>query len=426
MATTRGAPPLTPAETLRQLESLRARTVRLLAGGVALGATGYIAAATVGALAGRDLGGSEAWSGVPTAAAVLGTAFGAAALSWVSARHGRRRALVLGYLLGAVAGVGAVAALQVRSFPLLLIAMFVLGWPNAASQISRYAGGDLYIQARRARAVGTVVWGATIGAVVGPNLVGPMGQVAEASGWDPLAGAFVVGICAFGIAGVLGHLLLRPDPSEIAESPAPHPDDGRVGSVSVRGLLARPAISAALTALVAGQVVMVMVMTMTPLHLREHGHGLEVVGLVLSAHTLGMFALAPISGRLTDRFGPLPTITTGFAILAAACVLAFVAPSGGGPILVVALFLLGFGWNLGFVAGSSMVSGGLPLAIRARLQGTIDAVIWTSSAMASVASGALMGIIGFDGLAVLSALLTVVPAVVVIASVRRMPVPQRT
>ena len=115
----------------------------------------------------------------------------------------------------------------------------------------------------------------------------------------------------------------------------------------------------AIVALITVQVVMVLIMTMTPLHMTAHGHDLAAVGLVISAHTFGMFALSPISGRLTDRFGSVPVILAGLAVTAVAAVLSAVAPPDGGVILFLALFLLGYGWNLGYVAGSALLTHGL-------------------------------------------------------------------
>ena len=114
----------------------------------------------------------------------------------------------------------------------------------------------------------------------------------------------------------------------------------------------------AIVALVVSQFVMVLIMTMTPLHMTDYGHDLSAVGLVLSAHIAGMYAFAPISGRLTDRFGSPTVIYGGMAILAVAGVLAAIAPADD-RVLLVALFLLGFGWNLGYVAGSALLTSGV-------------------------------------------------------------------
>jgi MFS family permease len=148
---------------------------------------------------------------------------------------------------------------------------------------------------------------------------------------------------------------------------------------------------------------------MTPLHMTEHGHDLTAVGIVLSGHTLGMFALSPVSGRLTDRFGSVPTIFAGTAVLAIASVMAALAPADGGFVLLLALFLLGWGWNLGFVAGSAMLSQSLEIHERTRIQGVADATIWSASAAASLGSGLIMATVGYTALGILGAGLVIIP-----------------
>ncbi len=162
-------------------------------------------------------------------------------------------------------------------------------------------------------------------------------------------------------------------------------------------------------ALLASQTVMVLIMTMTPVHMTAHGHHVETVGLVISAHTFGMFALAPLSGRLTDRFGSGRVIAAGLAVLAAASILAAIAPPDGGAVLFVALFLLGYGWNLGFVAGSTMLTRGVDVADRTRLEGMADSLIWSSAAVASLGSGVVLAAASYTALALLGVALTIVP-----------------
>ena len=418
-------PPVTvePALTARD-DRLRRRAVMVLFGGVALSAIGYIAAITVGTLAGAELGGGASWAGLPTAGAILGTAGGAALLGWIAGRHGRRPSLVIGYLTGALGATLAVVALLAGSLQLLIVAMLVVGLPNAAAQAARYVGGDMYQAGRRARAIGVVVWGATVGAVVGPSLIGPTGTLASGVGLPVLAGSFVAAAVTFAIAGVISLVLLRPDPAELVDRSVALPRAADVGpSRSMRRSLLQPNVSVAVVALISSQLVMVMVMTMTPLHLRDHGHDLAVVGVVMSAHTLGMFALAPLSGRLTGRFGSLAVIMAGFVLLGVASLFAALAPASGGLMLMAALFLLGFGWNLGFVASSDLLSTGSPLIHRARLQGGVDAAVWGTSAISSVVAGPLLDLIGYAGLAIVAAALTSVPALFVVARYRAV-VPQ--
>jgi MFS family permease len=170
------------------LESARSRTRWVLFGSVALGSTGHLAAATVAAIVGQDLLGSAALAGAPSASVVFGAAVGAIALSWLMARRGRRSGLIAGYLFGLVGAVIATVAVVLRSFPLLLFGTFIIGFGNSSNNLSRYAAADLVAPNKRAWAIGLVVWGSTVGGIVGPSLV-PIGQqIAPALGLPELAG----------------------------------------------------------------------------------------------------------------------------------------------------------------------------------------------------------------------------------------------
>jgi MFS family permease len=383
-----------------QIERARSRSRVALFAGVALGSTGYIAAGTVAAIVGQELLGTAALAGAPGAALVGGAAAGAVGLSWIMSRRGRRTGLTTGYLAALVGAGLATAAVVIRSFPLLLVGSFLIGLGNASGNLSRYAAADLVAPNRRAMAIGLVVWGATIGGVVGPWLVPFAGGTAPLLGLPVLAGPFLIPVVFTALAAILSFVLLRPDPFALAHhstvrqatDPAAEP---------IRTILVRPAVLAAVVALVAGQATMVLIMTMTPLHLTAHNHGLATVGLVISGHVAGMYALAPVSGWITQRIGSLRTIFLGTAVLGAASLLAAFAPPEREMILFVALFLLGFGWNLGFVAGSAMLSAGVELAERARVQGIADAVIWTTSAVASLGSGVVVAAAGYTTLGLL-------------------------
>jgi MFS family permease len=159
----------------------------------------------------------------------------------------------------------------------------------------------------------------------------------------------------------------------------------------------------------------VLIMTMTPLHMTQTGHDLMAVGLVISAHTFGMFALSPVSGRLTDRFGSVRVVLSGLVVVAGSAALSAVAPADGGIVLFLALFLLGYGWNLGYVAGSTMLTTGLPLAERTRIEGVADSLIWSSAAAASLGSGFVVAAASYTILGLMGAALVIVPAWIVLA-----------
>jgi MFS family permease len=383
--------------------------------GVAVGSTGHIAAVTVATIVAKDMLGSDALAGLPGATVVLGAAIGALLLSSLMARRGRRAGLVLGYVIGVTGALVATGAVLARSFPLLLVGTVLIGFGNSSNQLSRYAAADMVPQARRASAIGAVVWGGTVGSVVGPLLVPIAGGMALGVGLPELAGPYLVPVVFVGLAAILSFAFLRPDPYELADST---PDEVAASAAAgtsepVHAILRRPAVVAALVALVAGQLVMTLIMTMTPLHMTEHGHGLEAVGMVLSGHTLGMYAFSPLSGWLTDRFGRIPTIFLGTAVLAVSAVMAAVAPPEGGDLLLVALFLLGLGWSFGYVAGSALLSDQLEIHERTRVQGVADALIWSAAAAASLGSGLIVAAAGYTALGILGLGLVALAVVIV-------------
>ena len=387
-------------------DATRRRLQLSLIVGVGLGSTGYIGAITVATIVAKELSGGSAFAGLPGAAIVLGSATASQLLSRFMVRYGRRAGLTLGYGIGAVGAVGAGLAVILGAFPLFLVSTVLMGCANASNQLSRYTAADMYDETKRATAIGLVVWGSTLGAVVGPNLVTVAGNAAEGLSLPRLAGAYAVPILFVAAAALLTLFTLRPDPASLA----PSTRAAAAGSgASVGEIIARPRVFAAIVALVIGQVVMVLVMTMTPLHMTEHGHGLDAVGLVISGHTFGMFALSPLSGRLASRFGTPLVIAAGLVVLAFSSVLAAVAPPDGGTMLFIALFLLGWGWNLGFVAGSALLTEGLSVTERTRLQGLTDALIWSSAAAAALGSGVVVAVASYTTLGLLGAVLILLP-----------------
>ena len=406
-----------------RVEGLRRRMLWTLFAVSALGSTGYIAAVTVGTLVAAEIAGSASLGGVPSSAAVLGTAVAATSLSAFMLRVGRRPGLLAGLGTGVVGAALCFVAVLVDSIALLLVGAFLSGFANGAAALGRYVAADLVPAGRRASAIGTVVWGSTIGAVAGPNLVAPAGAIAESAGLPELAGAFVLTAVFIGLAFTLAFALLRPEPYALADPSALERSDADLPVPSAGALLRRPVVAVAIVSLVAGQVVMVLIMTMTPIHLIDHGHGLATVGLVLSAHTFGMFALSPISGRLTDRYGSVAIIAAGFTVLGLAAILAALAPPDGGGLLTLALFLLGWGWNLSFVAGSALLGRGLALAERTRVQGISDAMVWGSAAIAGLVSGVIVAGVGYTALGFFGLALLVVPSLLLAGQRSRLAAP---
>jgi len=408
----------------------RVRAQRSMFGGAAVAATGFFAGIAVAPLAAQDLTGGVALSGLPGAMGIIGTALGASLVSLVLRRRGRRAGLTVGYVIGLLGAAIAGGSLRLGSFPLLLVGSALFGIGHAATQLTRYVVADLHQPDERGRALGWIVWAGTIGGVVGPNLLAVTGRAAEAAGQPELSGPYMVGVAAMLLVAVAYQVALRPDPGTLVvdEAPDVEPDVGAevqpdVGAVAqepvVRSAWRLPVVQVAIAVMLTGQVVMVWLMAMTPVHIRESGGDLSRIGMILSAHIFGMYALAPLAGWVEDRFGSLRAIGVAMSVLALAAVLAASAPVGG-VAMAAALFLLGVGWSFGFVAGSTMLARGVPIGIRAAVQGRVETAVWLASAVASLGAGLLLDLVGYVGLCSLALVALALPITFVIRQRHRL------
>jgi len=371
-----------------------------------------MAALIASPLAAEEISGAAGWSGLPSALSILGTALGTSLLATIMQRRGRRRGLVTGYSVAAAGAMVATVAVVRHSLVLLLVAMSMIGFGRSCDALSRYFVADLYSIGRRASAIGWVVWVGTVGAILGPNALEPAGITAVRLGLPRLAGAYLVALVAYGATLTLYLSLMRPDPAALVQDEGD--SVGLAPEVPISTLFRTGSVRVAMAILVSGQTAMVLIMTMTPLYLRRHGHALAEVGLVMSAHIVGMYVLSPLTGRLVDSWGRIPVIVTGQLTLLTAALAAWMAPPSEVGLVALALFLLGLGWNQGFVAGSALLSSGLSIDQRSRIQGVTDSFIWFSAALASALSGVILAASGYRTLCLLAAVLLVIPATVLV------------
>ncbi|MET3861980.1 MFS family permease [Dietzia sp. 2505] len=410
---------------VQTLDRVQRRVLTVLVLGQLLAGAGLAAGVTVGALLAEDLLGGPGLSGLPAALFTGGSALAAVAVGKLSQARGRRPGLAAGFAFGALGAIGIVAATAIDSLPLLFLSFVIYGSGTATNLQARYAGADLATPERRGRALSYVLLGTTAGAVAGPNLVGPTGAVAESLGLLPLAGPFLLAAVAYGGAALVISLLLRPDPllearrretaavgsatpsstSSITSSHAEAPAPARVWTGDVITGVAVMALT---------QFVMVGLMTMTPVHMRAHDHAVTVVGLVISLHVAAMFLPAPLSGYLVDRFGTrLVAVSAGLVLLTSG-VLAAVSPPQSTVLVTTALILLGLGWSLGLVAGTTVLTTSVPLSVRATVQGQADVAVALSGAAGGLLSGLVFAWIEFRGLGFSLAALSLI----VVAAVR--------
>ena len=378
---------------------LRRRTLALLATGQVLGGFGIGAAASVGALAASDLAG-EAWSGVAAVMSTLGAAVVTLPLARLADRSGRRISLSGAALLAAAGAALCVLALDLGSAVLLFLGLGLLGAATAGSLQSRFAATDLAPVSSRGRDLSLVVWATTLGAVIGPNLAGPGSLVGTALGLPPLAGVFLFPVATQLLAAAAYLVGLRPDPLlESRRRAATLAAADPAGAAARASALGNPLLVRVAIATVAlSHATMVALMAMTPVHLVHGGATLSVVGLTLSLHIAGMFALSPLFGVLVDRWGSFPTIVLGQSLLVAAAVVTAVAAADERAVMV-GLTLLGLGWSASTVAGSSLLNSAAPDAGRVRVQGRGDLAMNLAGALGGAVAGPVLALLGYTGLA---------------------------
>ncbi|HEU5041416.1 MAG TPA: MFS transporter, partial [Gemmatimonadales bacterium] len=386
--------------TAADVAPIQRRTLRLLFLTQVISGIGMTVGGSVGALLAADIAGVRL-SGAAQSANVVGAALFALPAAAIVQRHGRRPSLAAGYGIAALGSLVVLLAAVRGSLPLLFAGLFLFGGATAAGLQARYAAADLAPAAMRGRHLSLIVWATTLGAVVGPALAAPAGTALDRYGIPTLAGPFFFSALLFALSALLLLLLLRPDPAVVAWTAAADPDAPTADArrTGVRAALPVVASQASarlgIGAVALGHVVMVGVMTMAPVHVRSAGHDaahtLRIVGLLLSSHIAGMFALAPVFGWLTDRIGRRPVVGVGIAVLLVACAVTGTAGYDSAR-LAAGLMLLGLGWSATMVAGSTLLSESVPAELRASAQGLSDLTMGLAGATAGALSGVIVGV----------------------------------
>ncbi|MFC4561706.1 MFS transporter [Nocardiopsis mangrovi] len=374
---------------------------------------GLAAGITVGALLAQDMLGGAVWAGLPSALFTVGSAAAAALIGRTSQRTGRRAGLAAGYAVGAAGALGVVAAAAIDDAVLLFASLFLYGAGTATNLQARYAGADLAPAEHRGRALSTVLVATTLGAVVGPNLVTPLGGLARSVGIPPLAGPFLLAAAAYASAATVLWLLLRPDPLTTARSLAATSRGPVPAAADPAGGPHTRMLALGATVMVLSQLIMVAIMTVTPIHMTGHGHSVGAAGLVIAVHVGAMYLPSPLSGILVDRVGRLPVAAASGLTLLAAGLVAALAPPHSVALLALALALLGLGWSFGLVSGTAIITDAVPLATRARTQGLVDVAISIAGAGGGLASGMVVAAGGYSVLSAAGGVLAlaVLPAI---------------
>ncbi|KAA9376071.1 MFS transporter [Microbispora cellulosiformans] len=439
------------------------RRIGLLVTGNLLGGIGVAGGFAVGGLLVERLGGT-AFAGLGQAASVLGSAVAAVPLAGLAARSGRRRSLGVGYALAMTGAVLIITAAVVAQIVVLLAGLALFGVAQAVNLQTRYAAADGVPAATRARLMSLVMWATTIGSVAGPNLSEPGERTGRLLGLPALTGPYLFAVLSFALAAVAVLFLPRaaraPVPAGRAGAAAgdrgadgtspgvdrasPGLNDTFSGAESADGVspgtspgsspgaapggaraalgwaLRHPVARLGVVLIAVAHAVMVMVMIMTPLHMQHHGMSLQLVGVVISLHVLGMYALSPLFGWLADRFGPVRVALAGMAMLAASVVLGFSAAAlqAGSALTATALIVLGLGWSASMLSASVLLANTAPDRLRIPLQGATDAGMSYAGAVAAALAGPILAAGGFQAVNVAAAVI-LMPAVAVAAAALR-------
>lgn len=405
------------------------RAVATLSIAQLLSGVGNGAGLAIGSLMAVELTGSNAFAGAATTAISVAGALSALPLAALAVKRGRRVALSSGYLLAALGAIGMMLAPVLQSFAVLLLGAALLGVGSAANLQARFAATDLASDATRGRDLGLVVWAITIGAVAGPNLIGPGSLLGQHIGLPPMSGPFLFSLAGMLLAILVLNIGLRPDPIDLArawdeaDGVPPH----RVATGRRRGSLATglaavrasPGATLGIATIVVAHLVMVGVMSMTPVHLKDlastPGHAMHggtvdilvVVGFVISLHIAGMYALSPFIGALADRIGQPRTMLAGQGMLVAAVLVAGLGANSRAAV-TTGLVLLGVGWSMSTVAASAYLAARVERGRRVLVQGVSDTLMGAAGALGAAGSGLLLAWLGFAGLGYLCLVFIVV------------------
>ncbi|MEJ7930305.1 MFS transporter [Ramlibacter sp. AN1015] len=312
---------------------------------------------------------------LPVMAYVVGGALSTPLVARTQRLLGRQGAFQVGLAVAVLAALACAWAVVAREFWLLCAATLVAGYYNANAGLYRFAAAELTGSESREKAVSLVMAGGLIGAVVGPNLAAGTREVLSV----PFAGAYLA-LAGVALLGMALMALVRFPPVAARESESA----GR----PLRDIMRQPVfvVAAATGALSYG--VMNLLMAATPLAMQQCGLPFSDAAWVLEWHVIGMFAPGFFTGHLIRRFGPVPVMAVGVLLM-----LACIAVALSGIELrqfLVALFLLGVGWNFLFTGSTTLSLSAYAPQEKDRAQGALNFFVFATLAVSSFASGVLV------------------------------------
>ncbi|MDP1711518.1 MAG: MFS transporter [Candidatus Nanopelagicaceae bacterium] len=387
--------------------ALERRVVKVLTFAQILNGIGVAGTVAAGSLLVSSVTQSDSLAGLAQTSAVLGAAAMALPLSRLTERGGRRVSLSIGYSIGVLGAALAIIGGTSRIISVLLLGTFLLGAASAAGYQARFAAVDLASPETRSRSLSIVVWGSTIGAVSGPNLMEPAGVLANALGLPKLVGPYLLAIATLSISSLIIFYFLRPDPYLTSRNLTAK-DAANVPQLSTRSTLRMIRENSqalfAVVSIAVGHLSMVSIMVMTPIHMAHVDVTLSVIGIVISTHIAGMYVFSPLVGYLSDRIGRKRVIQIGLVVLLLAASISGNSSGDSTIPLGFGLFLLGVGWSCTLIAGSALLSESVEDDERASSQGASDFMMNLTGAIGGVMAGIAIALLSYGWLCALASL----------------------
>ncbi len=312
---------------------------------------------------------------VPVMAYVVGGALSTGIVAKTQQRFGRKASFQAGLAVALLSALLCAYAAFTRNFWLLCFATLVAGYYNANANLYRFAAAELAGRSAPEKAVSWVMAGGLLGAVVGPNLAARTRTLFEV----PFAGAYIaLAVVALLSMGALSFIRFPPP----AEKKSAH------GGRPLAEVMKQPVFIVAALAGALSYGVMNLLMAATPIAMQQCALPFSDAALVLQWHVIGMFAPGFFTGNLIKRFGPLPVMGAGVALNLACIVIAL----SGVDLhqFLIALFLLGVGWNFLFTGATTLSLSAYRPEERDAAQGALNFFVFATLALSSFSSGVLV------------------------------------
>ncbi len=361
----------------------------------------------VGPLLVVELTGSYKWSGLPGTVLLFSGALAALSIRNYLDKYGYRLFLATAVFSQSLGAMFVLLGDIKHSLTFVLIGFAFWGGGRGILGLGRYAAGEISPRYLRARAIGLVVFGGALGALLSPTILKYSKNVFQFLNWGDNAGPLIAAAMLFITSGLIGLFFLFPEPKKFKLEETDPKTGVSDNSEEVLEFSVNKGLGFGMLSMVMGHIVMVFIMSITPVYMKSCHYALEGITWVISLHIFGMFGLSFLTGWFIDKLGSVKGITVGCSILMLSSLLSGFA--GNYPLLLSGLFLLGLGWNFCFLAGSKLiVSYGISRGL-GKIQSLNDSILYLGAGFASLSSGFFFEYFSFMFMAWIGVGLSVIP-----------------